>query len=78
MYRRSELLKEINIKSAVEPINHKSLSNLEHFKECFVYFFRKGSAAERSFQYIEDFETLLAPIPKLKKQQVSIRKFNQV
>jgi ADP-dependent glucokinase len=66
----TELLKELNLKTGlVNPVNHKSLSNLEHFKECFMYFFRKGSAAERSFNYVEDFETITSHIHKLRKQQ---------
>jgi ADP-dependent glucokinase len=66
-----ELFTELGSKfnTAATPVNHKSLNNLNQFKETFAHFFRKGSAAERSLASLADFETVLAAVKNLKNQQ---------
>ena len=71
----TELFNELKIDSLAAkytPTNHKNLYNLKQFKECFGYFFRKGSAAERSFMNLQDFEAVLKSAKKLQNQQVII------
>jgi ADP-dependent glucokinase len=64
-----ELFKKLGLKSSLIPKSHKNLNNLNEFRECFGYFFRKGSAAERSFQNLADFDTVLDSVKDLSKQQ---------
>ncbi|CAF0950549.1 unnamed protein product [Brachionus calyciflorus] len=63
----TELFKKLNInQNAIK--NHEMIENLQQFKECFLHFFRKGSAAERFFSRPEDFNHILETVKDLKKQ----------
>jgi ADP-dependent glucokinase len=64
-----ELFRKLGLKPSLTSSNHGNLNNLNQFRECFSYFFRKGSAAERSFQSLADFETVLESVKSLNKQQ---------
>lgn len=64
----TELFNQLNMKQIDEPKNHQILSDLHQFKECFSYFFRKGSAAERSFLNLQDFDKVIHATKNLKQQ----------
>lgn len=54
-----ELLKTLEIVSTNKPKNCEQVNSLSEFKDCFQFFFRKGSAAERSFRSLNDFNTVI-------------------
>jgi hypothetical protein len=64
----AKLLKKLNLNSNVEPKNHITIDNLNEFKENFMFYFGKGSAAERSFTNLDDFNKVLEATEDIKKQ----------
>ena len=64
----AKLLKKLNLNSKVEPKNHITIDNLNEFKENFMFYFGKGSAAERSFTNLDDFNKVLEATEDIKKQ----------
>jgi len=48
--------------------NCQAINSLMEFKQCFKYFFKKGSAAERSFRSQSDFDHVLDGTKNLKKK----------
>lgn len=61
----TELFKALAIKEASEIKNCQNIGSLGEFKACFKYFFKKGSAAERSFRTPDDFDTVIAATQEL-------------
>jgi hypothetical protein len=48
------------------------INDLNEFKECFKYYFQKGSAAERFFDNFNDFEIVLNATESLVHKQVKL------
>lgn len=65
----TELLKALDIKEAGEVKNCQNIGSLSEFKTCFKYFFKKGSAAERSFCAPDDFDTVIAATQELARKK---------
>lgn len=63
----TQLFKGLQIKTT-ESKNCQQIKSLSEFKECFLFFFRKGSAAERSFQSQQDFDHVIKATEKLEKK----------
>ena len=63
----TSLFKKIDIKTSVPAKNHVIINDLAEFKETFAFYFAKGSAAERSFANLDDFNTVLDTTKDLKK-----------
>lgn len=72
----TELLENLQIESTKSK-NCQNINNLIEFKECFKFFFKKGSAAERSFQSQQDFNLVLKATENLKKK-VNFKIFNLI
>ncbi len=68
----TQLIKELKIKEANLAKNHQIINDLKEFKECFKYYFQKGSAAERFFDNFNDFEIVLNATESLVHKQVNI------
>lgn len=64
----TELFKNLKLNEQNGIRNHEMIGNLKQFKECFMHFFRKGSAAERFFTNSLDFEKVLDLVKNLKQQ----------
>lgn len=65
----TELFKALDIKEAGEVKNCQNIGSLGEFKACFKYFFKKGSAAERSFRGSDDFDTVITATQELAKKK---------
>ena len=64
-----ELLKSLRIDSFVANNNNcQQIDSLNDFKECFKHFFLKGSAAERSFRNLKDFDMVIDATKSLEKK----------
>ena len=61
----TDLFKALDIKEEGEVKNCQNIGNLGEFKACFKYFFKKGSAAERSFRAPDDFDTVITATQEL-------------
>lgn len=70
------LFKKLNLAGSGDFKNHGTINDLTQFKECFKYFFQKGSAAERSFERLDDFQHVLHHTKDLKKQVNNLFSFN--
>jgi hypothetical protein len=74
----TSLFNELNINSNKQNDiawkNHHKLNNLNEFKECFINFFKKGSAAERSFTNLDSFNKVLKAAENLKQKDVKKKK----
>lgn len=64
----TELFKILKLSKDNDIINHDMIRNLKQFKECFMHFFSRGSAAERFFTNSQDFENILEIVQNLKQQ----------
>jgi len=62
-----ELFNQLKITSE-ESKNCQYITSLGNFKECFGYFFQKGSAAERFFLEKKDFDTVIEATEYIDKQ----------
>lgn len=69
-----DLLQQLDINSSHSE-NHPIINSLKEFKECFKYFFQKGSAAERSLEKSDDFNAIISKTNGL-AQQVMMQHFN--
>jgi ADP-dependent glucokinase len=65
----TDLFKAMNIDTKSRPQPHEHIASLNDFKESFMYYFKKGSAAERSFKTLGDFEAVLAASESLKNKE---------
>ena len=72
----TSLLNALNISNTIDSKNHGTINDLKQFKECFKYFFQKGSAAERSFEKLTDFQHVLSHTNDLKKQVNILTEFH--
>lgn len=64
----TELFKILKLSKEYDIKNHDMIKNLKQFKECFMHFFSKGSAAERFFTNSQDFDKILALVQNLEQQ----------
>ena len=65
----TDLLKSFAIGS-INPKNCQKINDLKEFKECFKYFFQKGSAAERSFLSQQDFDQIIQATANISEKKV--------
>ena len=63
-----DLFKKLDLKLKYQAQNHQNLNDLRQFKECFMHYFTKGSAAERSFSHSIDFDKVIQATTDLNKQ----------
>lgn len=68
----TQLINGLRIKGTNLAENHQIINDLKQFKECFKYYFQKGSAAERFFDNFNDFEIVLNATESLVHKQVKI------
>lgn len=63
-----DLFRKLDIHSSHSQ-NHPVINSLKEFKECFKFFFQKGSAAERSLERLDDFDTVISQTNGLDQQK---------
>ena len=68
----TDLLNALNINEVTEAKNCQNIGDLTEFKSCFKHFFKKGSAAERSFRTAYDFDTVITATKALTNKKYFI------
>lgn len=66
-----DLLKRLKTATNLKPYDHAIINSIDEFQQTFAHYFAKGSAAERFFSQLNDFNHIIEHCDSLDKKQVS-------